>query len=184
MGQDKARIIVNSAPMLDHVVAAAAGTGCRVAVVGQLSDSNYPDVESLPDIIPGIGPLGGLYTALMFTNPASDVLLCPCDTPGLRTSHLEWLIKQWQRVKTTDSNIPALALIPTWDSRDQPLFAAYAAETLPVIQNLIAHEQYGMYHLLAEDNVTRIPLPAALKDAVSDVDTPGDLDRYPSPADH
>lgn len=183
MGRDKADLLINNMPMLDHVLTAAKTTGYEIAIVGRTGCTHTSDVRSLPDAIPNLGPLGGLYTALMSQTPPPDILLCPCDTPGLRAEHLQWLISEWQNHQDRETERRPLALVPTWGGRDQPLFAIYASEILSVVIDQLSRKQYGMYHLITAVRARRIPLPDEHKTAVADIDTPADLDNYRWPAD-
>ena len=94
LGQDKARIALaqgGAADFLSRTVAILATCCSRVIIAGR----EYPEHEYCLDIIPGMGPVGGIATALAMSGGACLVL--SCDLPFMETAVLERLIAHRSR---------------------------------------------------------------------------------------
>jgi molybdopterin-guanine dinucleotide biosynthesis protein A len=91
-GRDKSRLLVEGRTIMVRQVEVLQRVASDVFVVGPASDTT---VElGLPvhaDLIPGLGAIGGLYTALEVT-AADLVLVVACDLPFLDAGLLERLV--------------------------------------------------------------------------------------------
>lgn len=76
------------------------------------------------DLIPGTGPLGGLYTALVRA-PTEHVVAVACDLPFLTASFLRHLVA---RIGAAD------AAVPRSEAGPQPLCAVYARSCIATIR--------------------------------------------------
>lgn len=84
MGQDKAHLLVDGVPMLVRTIFTAQAVAARVFVVGRPPEMGLSNIEFLNDAVPGLGPLGGIATALRHVKTASaSVLALACDLPKL-----------------------------------------------------------------------------------------------------
>ena len=100
MGVDKARLRLGTSTVLERVIAAAAPLELSLSLVGATPAEETDqrgawlrsfDLPVIPDLQPGLGPLGGLHTAL--TASATDrVLLLACDLPFLTTPFLAYML--------------------------------------------------------------------------------------------
>ena len=149
MGQDKASVLLQGKPLLQWVLQplSQACSGLLV-VTSQNGVTLHRDVAGearmVQDLMPGRGPLGGLYTALE-TVDASDVLLVGCDTPFLSPDLLRMVSLA---SPANDATVPVLDGVP------QTLHARYSRNCLPVVQGLLAGEgQPGLRHLLGSLDV-------------------------------
>ena len=58
------------------------------------------DVEVLPDIREGIGPIGGIETGLVhFADKADAVMFVPCDMPNITSKEMLTLIKAFKKTE-------------------------------------------------------------------------------------
>ena len=81
MGRDKALLPLGGQTLIEHVLAAAHPLGFPRVIIGDPTTYAHLGLSVFPDRRPGLGPLGGLYTALSAT--ATPVLLLACDLPFL-----------------------------------------------------------------------------------------------------
>ncbi|HIE93896.1 MAG TPA: molybdenum cofactor guanylyltransferase [Acidobacteria bacterium] len=124
------------------------------------------------DLIPGAGPLSGVYTALVRA-PTEHTVVVACDLPFLTTSFLRHLVT---RVGKTDAAVPRTAAGP------QPLCAVYARSCIEPIRT---HLERGARRVSALDQVIRVTHIDAPEIAPFDLDgrlflnvnTPGDHQR-------
>lgn len=83
-----------------------------------------PDTLSYPDLIPGLGPLGGILTALHYSTCTScfitavDHPFLPLELPTLLAPQL------------ADADV----VVPLWKGRPQPLTAFYRRSCLPAVR--------------------------------------------------
>ena len=112
-GQDKSALVVDGASVLARQLAAIRPlTGDIVLVGGPARDLPLPAV---PDLRPGTGALGALYTALA-TSAAEQVLVLACDLPFVTTPFLSLLLRLGHN---------EAAVVPSPASGMQPLCAVY-----------------------------------------------------------
>lgn len=81
-GLDKGQLDVGGVAILDRVIDALAGVVDRVVLVTSPGRPvTRPGIETITDILPDRGSLGGIYTAL--TAAGGPVLVVACDLPFL-----------------------------------------------------------------------------------------------------
>lgn len=116
MGKDKADIVLPSGKtMLSTAANQLSGTAVgRILVSGS---------QGVPDMRPGMGPLGGIETILHRSLPDA-VLFIPCDMPYLKQALLRRMIESWQRspgrpaVVTSPFLEPLVAVVPvSWKTK-------------------------------------------------------------------
>ncbi len=91
LGRDKARVIINGQSLLERTLALAGQFCARTFCVGRDTQSQGIKAEWMLDEIPGIGPMGGIITALKTLK--SPCLVLACDLPRLDHGVIERLIE-------------------------------------------------------------------------------------------
>lgn len=126
-GRDKSALPLAGLRVLDRQLAALRRLTTRVVIVGGPAD-RYADtgVPVVPDLLPDVGPLGGLYTALHGASERTIVLAC--DLPFVTTPFLEYLLRTG---RAADATVPRTA------DGLHPLCASYARDAAPRIRRLI-----------------------------------------------
>ncbi|MFP5221894.1 MAG: molybdenum cofactor guanylyltransferase [Acidobacteriota bacterium] len=106
LGRDKAAVHIEGQPMLARMVALARRFCPNVAVSGRDPAPLVTGVPWFLDESPGLGPMGGIITALeRFQTPC---LVLSCDLPLLDAGTLNTLLEAW-RVR------PANAVLTTFE---------------------------------------------------------------------
>ncbi len=142
MGRDKALLPFAGGVLLEHVareVEAAAGS---LTLLGDPALYGHLGWPVWPDLVPGCGPMGALYTALSRTE-ADWNLFVACDMPDVRREDLALLLAQagaWE----TDCVAPV-----TEENRSHPLCAAYHRRVLPAVTRALSDNHLKMQDLLA-----------------------------------
>src|SRR5947209_7267292 len=91
-GRDKALLVVNGETLLQRTVATLREVAADVVVLGPPERATQVSgVEVLQDAVPGIGPLGGIYTALR-ARPGCAALVVAVDMPFLNAVLLRHLV--------------------------------------------------------------------------------------------
>jgi molybdopterin-guanine dinucleotide biosynthesis protein A len=176
MGQDKALMPFLGQPLIQRVLARVEKLGDEILVT-----TNHPDdyrflgLRLVPDIIPGRGALGGLYTAL---SAASEPLVAvvACDMPFVSASLLAA-----ERDLLSDPGLDAA--IPKTGHGTEPFHATYRRSTcLPAVEWAIEAEKWradawyarANLHFLSPEEVRRHD-PEEM--AFWNVNTPDELEK-------
>lgn len=123
MGRAKAELALGGETMLARQVRLLRAVCRSVAVVGLGEKASGVDVHAWPDVIPGRGPLGGIYTGLLHARTEFSFFL-GCDLPFLEVRFLEFLLIR-ARQGQADVTIPEAR-----DRRLQPVCAVYRRRAL------------------------------------------------------
>ena len=179
-GRPKGLQEVGGRRVLDRVVdTVCAALGSPPLLVANASDapSWRPDLRCVRDLRPGLGSLGGVYTAI--ASGAGPVLVVAWDMPFLERTLLEALITEADRY---DAYLPESGVAGHGSGALEPLCAVYGPGCLAPIERAFARGDLRMisFHdsirvgTLSLDRVRAIGDPAALFFNVND---PADLER-------
>jgi molybdopterin-guanine dinucleotide biosynthesis protein A len=127
-GRDKALFSYCGRPLIEHVIETLQRSFGRVAIVADRADRfRYPGIPCYADIIAGLGPIGGVFTALC-TMDTARVFVFACDMPGLNADLITYM-----------KNIPGEhdAVVPLIGGQYEPLHAIYANTCLAPIEQII-----------------------------------------------
>ena len=172
MGRDKAQIPWGGGTLLTHAIEQMKRVVSEVLVVGTVTE-NLP-VAVLDDRFPGLGPLGGIHSALTCSTSAWNLILA-VDLPLVTPTLLAWMADF--RLDTSQE-----AIVLRVNSRVQPLCGVYHRDLLLQIQEALARRESSIHRLL-ERLSTRIieedQLIAAgfAPEMFLNVNTPEDLER-------
>jgi molybdopterin-guanine dinucleotide biosynthesis protein A len=160
MGEDKALKTFLGRPLIQRVVERLSSIADEVIVTTNRPDEYaFLDLPLFPDLKPGRGALGGLYTAIASAKHPF-VAVVACDMPFASASLLEaasrLLVKE-----------EADVIIPKSGEGYEPLHAVYRRETcLPAIEAAIAADQWKVIswfpqvkvRVLSSDEIKRYDL--------------------------
>lgn len=182
MGRDKALISLDGRTLLARTVEVAAQAGLPAVIVGRSSAALAPteNGKAFPDLEPGKGPLGGLWTGLHHCADRDAVLLLPCDLPWVGAEDLLWLIDQARPYFASEAKaLPdaAQAVVPVRNGKIEPLFGLYRTTLLDPVRDRVRRGELSMHRFISSISCAFIPLDPARRSAVADVDTPADLER-------
>lgn len=111
--------------MIEIVLGGVAGLGDETLLITNKPDEyDHLNLPMVSDIYPGLGPLGGIYTAVhAASHPHS--LVVACDMPWLNRPLLEYMVSLRQ---TAD------VIVPRWEKYPEPLHAIYSKICLDPIE--------------------------------------------------
>ena len=135
MGCNKAFLGLGSSTVLEQVIAAVTPLAVEIMLIADKTD-NFArfGLPVFPDVHTGLGPLGGLHTALAHA-PSEVVLLLACDLPFLKTEFLYFLLESLQDHQ---------AAIPRSSKGLEHLCALYTPSCLPAVEGSIARQKLHM----------------------------------------
>lgn len=168
MGTPKAGVRLSSGlTMVEHVFLALSQVCARVVFVGHAEGVAPALLERgihLKDEIPELGPLGAL-DALLSSGIAGSYLVTPCDlcraTPDL------------YRLLITER--PGSPLLLRHPGGVEPLVGVYHAPLLDKVRRQMAQRRLAVRDLLKECQPGYIDVPPALRDTLSNANTPRDV---------
>jgi molybdopterin-guanine dinucleotide biosynthesis protein A len=124
-GRDKAALLVGGTPILERQLAVLHGLVPHIIIVANdPSRFSSAGVPVVPDLVPGAGSLGGVYTAVSAA-PDDRTLVVAADMPFLDRS---LLMRLMDLARTADLAIPHGRL------GYQPLCAAYTRACVPELR--------------------------------------------------
>jgi molybdopterin-guanine dinucleotide biosynthesis protein A len=128
MGQDKALMPFLGRPLIARMLARLENLpGERLVITNRPEAYAFLGVRRVGDALPGAGPLGGLYTALMAAETAMVAGLA-CDLPLISAG---LIASQWALLEQEGVDV----VIPRSPEGLEPLHAIYRRETcLPAVQ--------------------------------------------------
>ncbi len=175
-GRDKANEIVAGASMLHRAIRALQSVTDEVVVISPYRPDALQGIEVLPDAQPGLGPLGGLHTALLeaAVRQLDAVLLLACDLPLVGEQILA-------AVAAHSENCTAVA--PKRRGGVEPLCAVYSSTALPLVAERLCGPDLSMHSLFLALDGRELDLTALGLDAGAaflNVNTPEDLVRAES----
>lgn len=149
MGTSKAFLEINGKTMLSSVIAAVRPIVEKLSIIANADEYNTFGLPVHEDLIKGLGPAGGIYTALKNAT-TSKVLILSCDTPFISSELLHYICAdcgtEWIRV-------------PEHQSRREPLLAVYDTGCLNKLEMYIQEGIIKMQQLLDLLNAKSIMIP-------------------------
>lgn len=172
-GRPKTLLPIGDLRIIDRLLAALRPVVDEVIIVAR-EDEPYRalGVPIRHDVLPGTGPLGGIYTALAATT-APRTLVVAADMPFLNARFLAHLLDAGRDVDIA---------IPRTHDGYQPLCATYGATCTDAIRRRLAAKRLAVHDLLAGARVRVIgPAEIARLDPTGtlcfNVNTPADYAR-------
>ncbi|MDR1776475.1 MAG: molybdenum cofactor guanylyltransferase [Desulfovibrio sp.] len=125
LGRDKTALLLGGISLLDRAAALMRDVVGRVFIVGRQSR----DFPWIPDETPGLGPAGGIASALRHTG--ESCLVVSCDLPLLDADSLRRLLAAWEERK--DGETLATLCRNRESGAWEPLVGVYEPGFLPLL---------------------------------------------------
>ena len=173
MGRDKAFVELAGIPMIQWVISSLVAQCSAKAIIISNEPEKYSQfgLPVYPDVIPGMGPLSGLFTAFTVTG-ADRVMIAPCDSPFISPDVIKFIL-----------NYPdggADAVIPFVDGREQGMLAVYSrgavdrfAERIASASMMFDEFRLGLDRIFITEDELRVVEPDLR--TFLNVNAPGDL---------
>ncbi|HOP63186.1 MAG TPA: molybdenum cofactor guanylyltransferase [Spirochaetota bacterium] len=143
-GSDKSIYKYEGKTLIEYVFGAVSPVFEDIVIIANDSEKfSFLGVEVIPDIIPGLGPIGGIYTAVEKLD-AERIFIFPCDMPFLSTDFIRYM-----------TEIPDLydIIVPEVNGRYQPLHSIYSKVCIEAIKRNIEAEDYRMSGFFEGHNI-------------------------------
>lgn len=146
-GRDKVIERLNGVMLVDKVASVLKPLFPEIILVGYARPETS-DYTTIPDITPGCGPLGGIYTALVSSkNPYCFIFAA--DMPNLNPSLIKYMAGFRER---------ADIVIPRMSKGMEPLHAIYSSKSIPIIEEFLAEKVFKISRLIERMNTRYIEL--------------------------
>lgn len=171
-GKDKSQLELAGTRVLKRLLGVLGQFPFRqmAVVTAQGKAESWPDgIVTLLDDQEGLGPIGGITTALRHLS--GGVLVTACDMPLLSAPLVEWLLDHYDP--------HADAVIPRHSGGIEPLFGIYEENFLPALEEAIRTGRYALHFLFEETRVRFIDVPAqfSAEHEFANINTPEDYER-------
>lgn len=149
-GRNKALALIEGKSMLTYSTDLLKKNCASVCVNrGIRTDIDFPDTIS--DLIPDIGPMGGIYSCLKASSTEYSLILT-CDMPFLTAEMLDRLIQLWQKKKMP------ITLFKDKEGNLYPFPGIYSKACIPVLRQLIPDHNYKIKSLIHQTKVCECEL--------------------------
>jgi molybdenum cofactor guanylyltransferase len=147
MGRDKAALTFEGTPLWRHQLATLRATEPAELLISGANDGRYADADipAIPDHTPGLGPLGGIATALRHCT-GEPLLVLAVDMPMMTPDFLRSLLDEWRR--TGKGVIPAAAPHGPAAANLEPLAAVYPRAALGVAEECLHAGERKLQHFV------------------------------------
>lgn len=170
MGKDKGLVLLNNIPVIQHIINEVKKLDLNINIITDNHSYNTFGCKCIKDIIPGQGPLGGLYTAMCYTT-AEYILLLSCDMPFVTYRVFERLIN---RCRTTHDEIIACRN----EDNLYPFPAFYHVSLKEKVKHHLDHHKLKMQKFIQECSTTKVDVSDMIKEDTclfSNLNTPSDI---------
>ena len=150
MGTSKAALQIYGEPLLARVVRRLRAALAAAVVIGPTEMSELvPDTLIVPDERPGMGPLGGLETALR-TVHTEHIFAVACDMPFVQPA----LVRAMSEMALREPHMDAVVL--RTERGTEQLHAVYARSCLPAIERQLDAGNLALRHVLQQLRVREV----------------------------
>lgn len=143
MQLEKGLVLFQGKPFIEHIIKAALPISNDIQLVTNTSDYDYLSYKKIKDIELDKGPVGGIYSALVHSNSAINLILS-CDIPLITTELLVELIAKHRM----DFEVSVFSDA----NKIQPLIGIYSKKIVPILKKAIEENDLKMMHLLEKVN--------------------------------
>lgn len=166
MGTDKAALQIGGVSLLERTARLALAVNPPVVVVGRACPNGWPlpQVTFVEDAEAGLGPAGGLATALR--QAQTSVLALACDLPLLTEDALRWLIAE------AKAQFAPSGLVAVNGGQQEPLFSVYHPECLPLIEARLAAGRRSLHGAIEAGAFAFAEAPEWVSVQLANVNTP------------
>jgi len=170
MGRDKGLMDWNGKAMIQYVIEAVSPLVSNVLLITKNPLYKRFGLESFPDLIPGLGPAGGIYTALHASKSEANMILS-CDIPLITTPTLQ-ILKD--RHKSFEITLAATGNVP------EPLIGIYNKSCFTKWNALIAQKKTAVHQMIRQFNTQIIDMTTIAgfnRNEFTNINTPQELEN-------
>jgi molybdopterin-guanine dinucleotide biosynthesis protein A len=143
-GKNKALVKIDGIPLIERVVSVMQGLFQHLILITNTPDDySHLKLPMYEDLIKGLGPLGGIFTALMTITDEAGFFVA-CDMPSLNRELIHHMVKIRDNFD---------AVVPKIHGKMEALHALYGKGCLPAISRLVDFREYQIFRFFPEVSV-------------------------------
>jgi molybdopterin-guanine dinucleotide biosynthesis protein A len=135
-GTEKGLLIHEGKPFIEHLIEILKPLTDEIIIIAKTDSYNHLGLKVYKDLIKEIGPMGGIYSGLIYSSTDKNIVLA-CDMPDITGSFLNLLSKE-------SGKNDYEAIVPEYQDELQPLCAVYSRSILPAINDCIEKGNFSM----------------------------------------
>ncbi len=168
MGKDKGLLpFSENQTFIEKIISELSPLNLPVTIISE-NPAYQQYAHTIPDLTPKIGPLGGIYTALIHAS-TGYVFILTCDSPFITAG----MIKEFLQNCRFDSGIQAC--VTKSNGRIYPLTAVYHQSSIGVVEEQIVKKNYRVKDVLSNIKYQEILLPEQF---VLNINRPEEYKQY------
>ena len=140
-GKDKLIYNYKGKPLIEHVIDVLKPIFKKVYIITNDNEKlSYLNLPIYSDIIQGLGPMGGILTALSYSE--TELVFCFAgDTPNINSDFIRYMIS------ISDQHD---IIVPHFEKYYEALHAIYRKSCIPVIKDYISRGNYKIIDMYSE----------------------------------
>ncbi len=143
MGTDKALLTIENEPLLKRMIRLIEPFCNPIVISGENADYSVFNVQMIPDLYSGRGPIAGIHSSLNHSFSEWNFLVS-VDVPFVNEELIQSLISEKGEYD---------CIIPGHTSGIEPLIGLYHKRILPVVIEMIENGDYKLMNLISRLNV-------------------------------
>ncbi|SEM22653.1 molybdenum cofactor guanylyltransferase [Aquimarina amphilecti] len=159
MGQDKGLKLHRGKPFIYHIIKAIESITDRILIITNNPEYTIFGYPCISDVIPNLGPVGGIYTGLKHTKTAHNLVLS-CDVPLIDSLVFNKLIASYE------SNFDVITF------QDIPLITLYNKSVINTFLESINTKRLSLKQTLSALKVKSIPIEESIAPFIKNINTP------------
>lgn len=168
MGSDKGLMKLNDITFIQHILDAVKTHVNEILIISNNEKHNTFGLKRYDDIIPNVGPLGGIYTGLHHSKTEVNLVIS-CDVPMINSELISELLRNYSSefdVIQTKSN-----------EKTMPLVALYRKRCAVEAEKLIKEGQLRVRAFVASRKVKTVDLSKRFETQLFNINTPEQLKK-------
>jgi molybdopterin-guanine dinucleotide biosynthesis protein A len=146
-GEDKSLYRFRGKPLIEHVTDTLKDIFQDIGIIANDGEKfSYLKLPTYPDIIPDLGPIGGLLTALK-QSKTEKTFIIPCDMPNLNADLIRYMVSL-----SDDYDI----IVPFANDFYEALHAIYSIKCIDIVERTISAGRRQIISFFDEVNLRRV----------------------------
>jgi molybdopterin-guanine dinucleotide biosynthesis protein A len=138
MGTDKGLVMFKGIPMIQHLINQFEQLNLPIVIISNNEAYSKFGVRVVQDLIKDKGPVGGIYTALSFSDTEVNVIVS-CDVPFVEKELIELLVRESAEHEVT---------ISSFEGKEHPLIGVYKKSVVDVFKAHLDKDQLKLREVI------------------------------------
>lgn len=164
MGADKGLLVVNGKRIVERAIEAMKAEVDEIFIISNGNNYDYLGYKVYSDIIKDSGPMGGIFTALSYTETDKNFVVS-CDMPFISKELVGFIVENSEGCEIA---------IPEHGEKLEPLCAVYDRSCRDGFEALLQRKELKLLDALRHFKVKHIPIPEgfSIENCFENINTP------------